>query len=454
MSFPRGKRGIGQSFIEFALVLPVLLMTILVIIEAGRLFFTWMILEQSARAGVRFAVTMEYDPAHCISGAARGKCRNPVEEKQARVASIKDAVRRSLGVLQYDEDSHWEEPNYIKTTVCVAPRKEGDPLRYLPPDPGVPFDPADCINGDDPGGPGDFVSVTVDYNHQVLVPLIKDIRPLFHLNVRREARSESFRSNIPVFIATAPPSYEYPDTFTPTTASTEETLQPPAPTQPAATPGAATATPDCSLISIENVFRDDNEAHFIVRNGNEEFPCLVRSVFSWPDRDCEDLFHVTRMYFPYYSFHEYVYWNDTQYTSPVDSGEIHLYWPGDARPSTDWTVRFNVDDDQPIFGHFAADLTFEFPSWGKCEVSGAADFPRITKIPTDTPTPGASTTATCTHTPGGSTATQRVTRTRRPTTTATETPATEYTSTATATTGPTCTTSPTVTSTRVDGPGD
>jgi hypothetical protein len=450
MAFPWGKRGRGQSFIEFALVLPVLLMTLLVIIELGRLFFSWLVLEQSARAGVRFAVTLEFDPSHCLSGHQNGGCLEPEEEKEARIHSIRDVVRRSAAVLDFKEDVHWDQARFLKTTICVSPRREGDSQRYLPPDPDIEFDPADCLDGDDPGGPGDFVSVTVDYNHPVIVPFFNSLWPQFHLNARREARAETFRSNIPVFVATPlPVNFGVPGT--PTRTQTRQSPQPQVTTPVEPTLDPAVPTPDCSLIQIEGIYRDDNEVHFLVRNENLIFPNLTRSQFSWPARECEDLFHFSRMYFPYYGFHEYVYLNKNLYTSPVDSGPVTLYWPADARPLTDWAVRFTVKDDQPIFGNYGTVLTFEFPAWGTCQVSGNTEFPRITNTPSDTPIAGFSPTASMTYTPGGPTATRRVTRTRC--STATE-PAAEITPTSTFTRLPTNTPTPTSTCTPHGGPGD
>ncbi|MBN1264567.1 MAG: pilus assembly protein [Anaerolineales bacterium] len=453
MLVQRGKKVWGQSFVEFALILPVLIVTVLIIVELGRLFFTWFVVEQSARAGVRFAVTLEYDPAFCPSGAINGECIDATEEKTARLRSIKDTVRDAASILNYDENVHWMEEHYFKTTVCVSPRTEGDPQRYLPPDPDLPFDPADCIYGDDPGGPGDFVLVTVDYNHPLVVPVFKSIWPQIHLHARREARAETFRSNIPVFMATAPASYGNGPTSTSTPNHTATITLTPLTEFPTATEsGTGTPTPDCSLLYVESAYRDDNEVHFIVRNENQDFPYLIRSVFFWPANDSDELFHFTRMYFPYYNFHEYVFLNRSIFTSPVDSGPVNLYWPEDARPSTDWAARFIVNDNQPVFGHFSTSLTFEYPFWGTCQVSGSVDFPRVTKNPTGTPTPGASPTTTSSPTPGGPTPTRRVTRTLYPS--STPTPDSGSTATATNTQSSTRTAEPTLTSTAAEGPGD
>lgn len=55
----------GQSLVEFALALPILLMLIFGIIEFGRFLQTWLALENGARFAVRYAVTGAYDTAYC-----------------------------------------------------------------------------------------------------------------------------------------------------------------------------------------------------------------------------------------------------------------------------------------------------------------------------------------------------------------------------------------------------
>ena len=62
----RGKSGKGrkgQSLAEFALMLPFLLMMIFMIIEFGRMFQSWVTLQNSARAAARYNSTgqVKYD---------------------------------------------------------------------------------------------------------------------------------------------------------------------------------------------------------------------------------------------------------------------------------------------------------------------------------------------------------------------------------------------------------
>ena len=70
--FPKSnqkKRSVGQSMVEFALALPILLLLIFGIIEFGRMLQAWLALENGARFAVRFAVTGSYDPQYCEEAA-------------------------------------------------------------------------------------------------------------------------------------------------------------------------------------------------------------------------------------------------------------------------------------------------------------------------------------------------------------------------------------------------
>ncbi|MGD8622400.1 MAG: pilus assembly protein, partial [Anaerolineales bacterium] len=70
--FKRPVRFRGQTLVEFALVLPVMLLTIFVIIELARLLHAWLAVENGARFGVRYAVTGEYNDTYCVDGPDAG----------------------------------------------------------------------------------------------------------------------------------------------------------------------------------------------------------------------------------------------------------------------------------------------------------------------------------------------------------------------------------------------
>ncbi|MBL8056955.1 MAG: pilus assembly protein, partial [Anaerolineales bacterium] len=69
-SQPPRKRTLGQGLVEFALVLPFLLLLIFGIIEFARIFAAWLAVQNGARFGVRYAITGEFNPAYCDEAMA------------------------------------------------------------------------------------------------------------------------------------------------------------------------------------------------------------------------------------------------------------------------------------------------------------------------------------------------------------------------------------------------
>lgn len=60
----------GQGLVEFALVMPILLMLLFGVIEFGRLFAAWLSIQNGARFGVRYAITGDFNPAYCADAMA------------------------------------------------------------------------------------------------------------------------------------------------------------------------------------------------------------------------------------------------------------------------------------------------------------------------------------------------------------------------------------------------
>jgi len=52
----RKKKQLGQSLVEFALVLPILLLTIMGVVEFGRIFMTQQVITNASREGARAAI--------------------------------------------------------------------------------------------------------------------------------------------------------------------------------------------------------------------------------------------------------------------------------------------------------------------------------------------------------------------------------------------------------------
>ena len=81
------RRSRGQAMVEFALVLPVLLILLMTLIEVARLFSAWLIVENSAREAARYAVTGEFNPIHCppvVISAMPAKWDRRINAKRGR----------------------------------------------------------------------------------------------------------------------------------------------------------------------------------------------------------------------------------------------------------------------------------------------------------------------------------------------------------------------------------
>lgn len=65
-----GKRSLdGQSLVEFALTLPLLMLILLGVLDLGRLFFAYIAINNAAREGARYGAEFPWDPAGAISHA-------------------------------------------------------------------------------------------------------------------------------------------------------------------------------------------------------------------------------------------------------------------------------------------------------------------------------------------------------------------------------------------------
>lgn len=56
----------GQAITEFMIACPILLFILFGIIEFARLTFAWMAVQNSARFGIRYAVTGEFNEVYCV----------------------------------------------------------------------------------------------------------------------------------------------------------------------------------------------------------------------------------------------------------------------------------------------------------------------------------------------------------------------------------------------------
>jgi hypothetical protein len=192
MLIKRKNKTLGQSMVEFALMLPVLMLIIMGLFEFGRMFQVWMTLQYSAEAAARFASTGQQwvDPA--------------VDRwDSARLAAVKAAAQDNATTLDIEPSAGVFEPGYFQVFVYAS-----DPPI---PTPGVPTP----ILNQYPGGPNARVIVDVVYNDPLITPLFTLFGQYVTLKGHSEMIVERFR-----FPGYGTPAGTLPPTILPTPTST------------------------------------------------------------------------------------------------------------------------------------------------------------------------------------------------------------------------------------------
>jgi len=390
---PTKRRGAtSQGLVEFALILPVLLLTIFVIIEVARLLHAWLAIENGARFGVRYAVTGEYDDAYCL--ALPGACAPQGEKDLARISSIKDVANvGAVAILKNAAVTTVGQPGFFKITVCSNKPSVG----YIGSDSDKPT-AASCVPQEDPGGPGDRVSVTIDYDHPIISPFVSSLWPQVHLTARRVGIVERYRTarvvGLPATISgpTPTPTLTLTPSLTPT-----PTLTP----SPTLTP-TLTPTPSCDNIKFlrDRLLSDDFEVQ--VQNNNVAPAYLSSAFLEWTIAKSGmkvDRFGFDRNRFGYW------YWGGDDSTSPTGPISSREEFAGGGHTAW-WEVDFS-GAPAPLWGTYSVDLIFEFDGIGlTCAISGFVDqaplptnTPRPTRTPGPTNTPGPPPTSKPTNTP-------------------------------------------------------
>jgi hypothetical protein len=462
---------------EFALILPILLLTVFVIIEAARLLFAWLAVENGARFAIRYAVTGDYDPAHdsvaqcnsfysqwgitCVAG------EDAKIENAARVMTIEDvATGAASGILldpSLDVSTGWSQPGYFKVTVC------DDPANYTDPNPdNFTTDwTAACIPADSAGSPGSRIWVTVDFNHRLIVPFLTDIWPVLHLTARRDGIVEMFRVSRLVGsggLPTAPgtstftptpsdtptPSLTPTETLTPSitptpsttftpslTATASQTSTPsntptitftPSPTYtstPSLTP-SATPLPNCTGVKFSGGIQFLNGARLQQRIVNNTYPgLLVTSItIYWDPLEQASSLYGWNMRVSRIDFRGAPVFVGPDHTSPTSSSfglPIAISMGGSGNLiRVDWsgafTGRFNQSPLNLSGSNFGFSVNFSDPACNLSRGAIPASFPPPTVPPPPSPTFTPSLTPTASRTPTPSyTPTSTYTETPRPT---------------------------------------
>jgi hypothetical protein len=249
------KKRNGQGMVEFALILPVLLLVLLGIIEAALVVQGYLTVQHAAREAARFAVTYQPIQGACLDRdhdgvvedgitqdsddlAPRPYCpvdyaAYPTESDTAyyarRAELIKMEARRAATGLRIDDDhlgntpSRFDlyryEPRFFGVLLWGYPSFEAD----------CEANPSQCE--DQPGLEGLPVRVTVRHNVQIVDPLYRVIAE--YVPVQGEA--EMINEGVQVGFGDRPPP-----TIPPYTPNPSE------PPVPPGTPGGETPTPEAT----------------------------------------------------------------------------------------------------------------------------------------------------------------------------------------------------------------
>jgi hypothetical protein len=482
--YPPPKR--AQAMVEFALIIPILLLLLVGLLEFGRLFYAWLIVENSTRFGLRYATAGTFELHHCSDpnyvpqdGSPCTESNKDTEIKGARLPSIWDETDRVIigfftrnpkDPVNPDPTVTQADNNYLNITVCAGPEPDAsvaDPigLHFIRPQMGSTTRYAECTSGTESAGdPGDLVIVATDYNFTFIVLPIFGIQPeMIHLASYRVGRNETFESaqilNYPTadpnsggggFVYNTPtntptPSHTPTPTFTPSNTPTRTPTWTPSITSTPTVTRTPTMTrtptntpvPSCNLISINRIRFNSNFLDARVRNNNFSPAYLISSQVSWlpsplaGTRRFDYFQFATRYYDPANTLAN----SPASYNLPGAPNSEIINGGGTQR---EHRARFTNTTWQGIWN---VSLVFEFPGWGTCVVNASIN--NFTPTPTLTYTP--SRTPTITNTPLPSrTPTITYTPSRTPTVSRTPTPS----RTPTASNTPTRTLTPSRTPTR------
>lgn len=103
----------GQSLIEFALILPILLFVVMGLFEIGRYVFYFAVLNNAVREGTRFAIVQPYEDygaypnetltSCCCSGSANTAHQNICNEIQGKLFNINELDSTQVIISHKDE---------------------------------------------------------------------------------------------------------------------------------------------------------------------------------------------------------------------------------------------------------------------------------------------------------------------------------------------------------------
>ena len=338
--FPNFRKSRAQAAVEFALILPIALLMIFTIIEIARMAQAWLVVTNSARVGLRYAVTGAYESSFCTLDIDANNndlvCEHEPEKAYrndeidtARLLSIYEEVEESaIGIMKDLSIIEKSQPGYFNITVCSTnkePEPDGETRVYHPP-------PDDyCSPFDHPGDPSTGtarVLVAVTFEHPVILPILNRIAPSVTLHSERTGIVEQFRV---ARILGLPPVIKVP-TVTPL--SLTSTITPTNTIQP---------TPvDCSLYTMSDFWLGvGNQAGVNINNLNPssdvsivDFNVNWDSPYAWANALGYDNLHVA-----WFKLNGDVFYNGKDYLPPTHLQAQDQILP--AGTSLPWEINFD-----------------------------------------------------------------------------------------------------------------
>ena len=144
----------GQALVEFAVVVPLVIILIFGFVDLTRVFNAWVTIQGAAREGARYGVTgqanctgITNDRLACIQYSAKERAKKLTNSSAAVMVTVRS----------------WDYPNYAN-----------------PP------------SQNNPGGPCDALEVQVDYDFKAATPLMSSILGSVHLTGRERLVNEPF----------------------------------------------------------------------------------------------------------------------------------------------------------------------------------------------------------------------------------------------------------------------
>ncbi len=153
------RNGRGAGIIEFAFVLPILLLLVLSIFDFGLYFFAQHTLQFATREGARLAL---------VGRVLNDEDGNPLSREASIVKTVRDCAALAINPGRLQISVYPVEPDYS--------------------------DPADWQNTQNAGLPGAYMRVTTRYDYPFLTPLLASMVPGGHIVVQAQAtyRNEAF----------------------------------------------------------------------------------------------------------------------------------------------------------------------------------------------------------------------------------------------------------------------